>query len=203
MNLLVLVARKNHQRAATGHTHRLDIGMQHHALGFVPRTEKNTDGTGHVAIKSGELVLPADRVTQLQRLGHGTQDKTVKKFIAENVSEHLIHIGNLIQKGWKEAADKAGLEIRVAGLPPLSEFSFQYDNKLALNTLFTQLMLEKGFLAWAQFKSSFAHKEEHVEKYLTAVSEVFKVIKQAIDQKQVEKKIDGRIAKSGFYRLTG
>ena len=36
-------------------------------------------------------------------------------------------------------------------------------------TLFTQLMLEKGFLATTAYFASYAHKEDHITQYLRAV----------------------------------
>ena len=45
-------------------------------------------------------------------------------------------------------------------------------------------------------------KDIHVEKYLKEVGEVFVEIAKAIEEKQVERLLDGPIAQRGFYRLT-
>ena len=137
-----------------------------------------------------------------ERIGPVAALATIEKFESENVAEHLINIGNMIQNGWKEAADHAGLKVDVTGIPPLSHFSFEYENELAISTLFTQEMLKKGFLAWNQFKSSYAHKNMHVDKYLDEVKDVFVEIATAIDKDEVEKLLEGPVAQRGFHRLT-
>lgn len=122
-----------------------------------------------------------------KRIGPVTALATIRKFERENVAEHFIGTGEKIQNGWKEAADNAGLRINITGIPPLSHFSFEYENDLAISTLFTQEMLKRGFLAWNQFKSSHAHKDIHIEKYLKQVREAFVEIAKAIKKDQVEK----------------
>lgn len=136
-----------------------------------------------------------------ERTGFAAALATIKKFGEKNVAEHLIKVGEKIQAGWTKASSKTGLKINVSGIAPLSHFSFDYDNDLAISTLFTQEMLKKGFLAWVQFKSSYAHKNSHISSYLKAVNEVFELIKEAIDTNQVEKLLESSPAKRGFYRL--
>jgi len=136
-----------------------------------------------------------------ERTGFAAAIATIKKFERGNVAEHLIKVGQRIQDGWHKAAEKNGLNIKVSGIFPLSHFSFEYDNSLAISTLFTQEMLRKGFLGWLQFKSSYAHKDSHVNSYLIAVDEVFALIKDALDTNGVEKLLKSSPAKKGFYRL--
>jgi len=102
---------------------------------------------------------------------------------------------------WKKTAEETGLKINVSGIPPLSHFSFEYDNELAIATFFTQEMLKRRFLAWTQFKSSYAHRDIHINKYSDAVYETFRKIKKAIEKNYIEKRLKDSIAKKGFYRL--
>ena len=93
------------------------------------------------------------------------------------------------------------MKIEIQGIPPLSILSFNYPNSQAIATLFTQEMLEKGFLASRAFYATFAHKDEHIDKYAETVNDVFRVISEAISDNAVEKKLKGPIAHSGFRRL--
>ena len=45
-------------------------------------------------------------------------------------------------------------------------------------------------------------KEEDINKYIEAAGDIFKILKEAIEQKKVEKMLKGPIAHSGFQRLT-
>jgi hypothetical protein len=99
-------------------------------------------------------------------------------------------------------AGKHHLNIEISGIYPLGHFSFEYENPMVLKTLFTQLMLEKGYLATTAFYASYAHKREHVDKYLAAVDEVFGFISEAIEGGHPEKHLKGPVCHAGFGRLT-
>ena len=103
--------------------------------------------------------------------------------------------------GWGTAAKKTGLNLHVSGLPSLCHFNFVDDHELILTTLFTQIMLEKGYLAYNQFKPSFAHTKEHVDSYLAAVEEAFTSLAEALAHGNPGSLLKGPIAQRGFYRL--
>jgi len=106
-----------------------------------------------------------------------------------------------VQKGWHDAARSAGVEIAVHGIPPLSHLRFAVDPQPSI-TLFTQEMLDRGFLAGGSFYPSAAHEEEHVESYLAAVAEVFAVVRSAQESGDVTAALRGPVAHTGFTRLT-
>ncbi len=71
-----------------------------------------------------------------------------------------------------------------------------------MHTLFTQEMLERGFLASKSVYVSYSHNEENVGNYLENVNDVFGVIKEAIKKDIVHDLLKGPIAHKGFKRLT-
>jgi len=136
-----------------------------------------------------------------ERIGPVAALATIKKYREFNVQDHLISIGNLITDGWQRIATQAGIKIHTDGLPSLTHFSFKDENELLLSTLFTQLMLGKGYLAFNQFKPSFAHQPAHVEAYLDAALESFTIISGAIQNGNAATLLKGPPARRGFYRL--
>lgn len=137
-----------------------------------------------------------------ERMGPVAALATIKKFRKEKVQDHLKKIGKMVQEGWKMAADKTGLSIHVDGIYPLGHFSFESEKPLVLKTLYTQIMLEKGFLATTAFYASFAQKEADVARYLKATEETFEIIAKAIKSGETEKLLKGPVCHSGFARLT-
>jgi glutamate-1-semialdehyde 2,1-aminomutase len=107
-----------------------------------------------------------------------------------------------VQEGWRDCAARNSVSVEIGGIFPLSHFAFMHEKPLLLKTLFTQLMLERGFLASTGVYASYAHKEEHLEHYLKGVDEVFRLMSQWIEQGTVEKHLKGPICHSGFKRLT-
>ncbi len=136
-----------------------------------------------------------------ERIGPVAALATIKKLKAKNVPLHLMKVGKEIQQGWKKSAKKYGVNISITGTYPSSHFSFNHSAPLVLKTLFTQLMLEKGFLATTDFKASLAHKEEHIKKYLDAVGEVFYFIARVIKEGNPMKYLKGPVCHCGFKRL--
>lgn len=137
-----------------------------------------------------------------ERIGPIAALSTIKKMKQKNVPQHLNAIGRKIQDGWKKSAEEHKLDITVSGIPPLAHFSFNYGNPLIIKTLFTQLMLEKKFLATTAFYASYGHKEEYIKDYLEGVDETFNFISKAVKDGNSEKYLKVPICHSGFRRLT-
>ena len=83
----------------------------------------------------------------------------------------------------------------------MSSFAIQHPDAQAASTLFTQLMLEKGFLATKAFNTTFAHQDQVIEEYLQAAEDAFGVIAQALDGGNVREMLQGPIQHTGFARL--
>ena len=137
-----------------------------------------------------------------ERIGPAASLATIRKFQRDDVSAHLIEIGNRVQEGWRTAAEESELAIHVSGIPPLSHFEFQSPGSGAVRTLFTQMLLEQGYLATNSFYATNAHQIEHVEGYIKSVRDAFGILADAVHAGDAESKLKGPVAHSGFQRLT-
>jgi len=190
---------------------RIANGGAHLKLGVNPDIAVFSKALGNgfpiAAIIGKKKIMQAAQTTFIsstmwtERIGPTAAIATIQKYKKEKVAKHLQTIGKLVQKGWALKAKKNNLPIKVSGIYPLSHFDFDHKQPLVMKTLFTQLMLEEGFLASTVFYASFAHKEEHVEKYLAAVERSYKKIAEIYDKNQPEKYLKGPICHSGFARL--
>ncbi len=137
-----------------------------------------------------------------ERIGPAAALATINKHRKFNVGEHLQDINELVNEGWSHLAQKNALKIKVSEKQGVStHFSFEYDNAMAMKSLFVQLMLERGFLVSNFFYVMYAHQKHHVNKYLEAVNEVFAEISKANQTGNLEKLLKGRPASTGFKRL--
>jgi glutamate-1-semialdehyde 2,1-aminomutase len=119
-----------------------------------------------------------------------------------SVPSHLIRIGKIIGEGLRSTAEKYELNLTTRGIPPLTTFSFDYcADSQALITLFTQEMLNRGFLASKSIYVSFSHSDECVEEYLAAVEEVFGKLKEAVEGNKMKDLLHSPVAHEGFKRL--
>lgn len=137
-----------------------------------------------------------------EKIGPTAALATIRKMQKYNIPEHLQKMGELIQKGWQLYADRHQLPIHVSGIYPLSHFSFEYKEPLVLKTLFTQEMLERGFLASTLYYASYAHKENHIGEYLEAVDQAFARISEVVKAGRPEVMLKGAVCHAGFKRLS-
>jgi glutamate-1-semialdehyde 2,1-aminomutase len=137
-----------------------------------------------------------------ERLGPVAALATIDKYQRCNVPDRLMRAGKCVQDGWKKAASDSGLAVEVGGITPLSHFSITGNDSLAAQTYFSQIMLEKGFLAGKSFDASIAHTDQHIQKYLDATGEAFNAIADSMEKGSLMKKLKGPVAHAGFHRLT-
>lgn len=137
-----------------------------------------------------------------ERIGPVAALATIRKHKEHDVASHLNRLGKMVQTGWRQAGEATELSVKAGGIYPLSHFAIQHEQSQAAHTLFTQIMLEKGFLASRAFYATYAHRDEHVESYLAAVREVFIVIAEALKSNNLMSELKGPIAHAGFKRLT-
>ncbi|MFN8456750.1 MAG: aminotransferase class III-fold pyridoxal phosphate-dependent enzyme [Anaerolineae bacterium] len=190
---------------------RLNTGGAHLLYGIEPDlavfAKAISNGYPMAAIIGRGEVMQAAQTTFIsstywtERIGPAAALATIRKHARCEVAPHLIRMGELVQTGWQIAAERAGLPIHVGGIKPLSHFGFEGEMAQAAHTLFTQLMLQHGFLAGKGFYATFAHQDEHVESYLGAVETTFGVIAQALAQGTVLDLLKGPVAHTGFRRL--
>lgn len=192
---------------------RLNLGGAHLLYGVNPDiavfAKAMSNGYPMAAVIGKEKVMQTAQKTFIsstywsERIGPVAALATIKKMKKVRLSKHLKKIGRMIGDGWSKLAKKHGLKIKILGPEALITFSFDYgDESQAIRTLFTQEMLKKGFLASGSVYVSYAHKENQVKKYLSAVDAVFDFLKKAITGKKVMALLNGPVAHAGFKRLT-
>jgi glutamate-1-semialdehyde 2,1-aminomutase len=136
-----------------------------------------------------------------ERIGPVAALATIRKHRRLDVPSHLRRIGLMVRQGWQVAAERAALPIEIGGIVPMSHFSILHAQAQAASTLFTQLMLEQGFLATKAFYATYAHDDRIVEEYLQAVEQAFAFIARALESGGVLDLLEGPVAHAGFARL--
>lgn len=135
------------------------------------------------------------------RVGPTAALATLKKHAECKVYDHLVALGEAVQKGWADAAHKAGLPIEISGMKPMSHFRISVPDWGYVKAYFVQEMLTKGFLASDLFYSMYAHTMEDVESYLSAVIVVFQEIAPMVEAGTIREYVKGEPAMMGFDRL--
>ncbi len=120
-----------------------------------------------------------------------------------DVPAHVARQGRHVMELWSEHGRRHGLPITVGGYPCLPHFAFEHPEAIALRTLYTQLMLDHGFLAGTKFYATLAHDDSVVERYGQAIDAVLAGIASTLsDGGPVVDRLRGPLAHEGFRRLT-
>ncbi|MBD1582209.1 aminotransferase class III-fold pyridoxal phosphate-dependent enzyme [Pseudoalteromonas sp. S16_S37] len=188
---------------------RINCGGSHLALGINPDiavfSKAFANGYAMAAIIGKSKWMDAAQVSFIsstmwtERVGPTAALATINYYQNNKVHEHLAHIGKQIKQGWQQLADKHGLKIHISGIDALCHFNLEYDNFLTLKSYFIEQMLKQGVLATNMFYCMYAHKDEHVGQYLSAVDNAFAALAIALEQPSVMAHIIP--STSGFKRL--
>jgi glutamate-1-semialdehyde 2,1-aminomutase len=190
---------------------RMTCGGHHLVLGIQPDVAifGKAMGNGHpiAAIIGRRNVMQAAQKTFVsstywtERVGPAAAIATIKKFKKMGVSRHLVDTGTRVQDGWRDISIAAGIDITVSGIPPLAHFRFNEENSTVLETLFTQEMLSRGYLASSQVYAMLAHDEKLVGEYLATAGEVFSLLADALKAGNATDRLIGPVRHTGFNRL--
>ena len=136
-----------------------------------------------------------------ERIGPTAAIKTLEVMEREKTWELITNMGSKIRKLWQKLADNYKLNIIHSGLPSLASFMIDSKNSIAYKTLITQKMLAKGFLAGNSIYVCTKHTEEIIDQYFEVLDEIFKLIKECEDGRDIKTILKGDICNTGFKRL--
>lgn len=110
--------------------------------------------------------------------------------------EQLWRAGGRLKDGTNTVVEKLNLgeSIQCVGLAPLTALRFSVKSEresLLLRSLFQQEALKRGILTQGNHMLSLAHEEEIVEETLEVYGEVFRLLAEALEQGEVEKRLAG------------
>jgi len=137
------------------------------------------------------------------RVGPAAALATIRKHLRLNLAKILAEKGEGVRLIWSKAAANEGLKIQMSGTPPLPAFAFQYPEAATMKTLFTQLLLEQGYLASTSVYMTYAHTDPLLDGYAEAVARAFSEISFLLKKgpEILAQHLKGPVAHSGFSRL--
>lgn len=136
-----------------------------------------------------------------ERIGSVAALKALEVMEKEKPWETAKSVGYKAREIWQQTAKQNGFEISISGLPALSSYSINSENSLAYKTLITQEFLKCGYLAGTILYASSAHDTEKFDEYAEILNDVYGLIYDCENGREVVDLLDGPICHSGFKRL--
>jgi glutamate-1-semialdehyde aminotransferase len=189
---------------------RMHVGGLHRRLGVDPDicvfAKAMSNGFPMAAVIGRAAVMDAVERSFIsstywsERIGPCAALATIKKLRELDVPSRLCAAGERMRAGWNERARRHGLSIATKGIPPLPSFSFDHPQPKMLSTLYTQLMLEQGYLASSAFYASYAHTDDVIDAALEATDRSFAALSRMIAGGTVERSLRGSVAHAGLRK---
>ncbi len=190
---------------------RLNCGGVHMTYGVEPDmaafAKAMANGYPMAALIGKRSVMDAAQDTFIsstfwtEKIGPTAALAAVRKYREREVHRHQIAVGTRVRDAWLAASKESGLGINVKGILPLVNFTFADPQAPKLATLFTQKMLDRGYLAGPRCHATYAHTSEIVDAYLATVREVFAALAEAVKIGRVEDELRGPVMQPDFVRL--
>ena len=137
-----------------------------------------------------------------ERVGYVAALATLKKMERHNVPARLVELGQRTNAGWLRIAEEHGLPVHIDGIPPLTHIGFEHPEALAIQTLYTQEMLQRGYLLGAAVYMTWAYDEAIIDRFIRDSGETFAVMRDALDKGDLHARLAGGVIQAGFKRLT-
>ncbi len=135
-------------------------------------------------------------------IGPAAAMATIRQMQTINLPAILAAAGERLMQGWKRLGESQSVPARTSGQPALMHMTFDHPDHLALETLFTARMLERGYLAGSIFYPTIAHTDEVIDAFLDAANQVFPELAISIRDGSIEQRLGTPIRQTGFRRLT-
>lgn len=136
-----------------------------------------------------------------ERIGPTAALKTLEVMERERSWEKITAIGQRIRARWDALAQQHQLRLAHWGLPALCGFTIQSPNSLEYKTLITQEMLKRGYLAGNSVYACTEHTDEILESYFADLSDVFAMVQDCENGRDVKTLLSGPVCHAGFKRL--
>lgn len=191
---------------------RLCLGGSHLKYGVVPDMAifAKALGNGHpiAAVIGTRKAMEGANVSFIsstywtESVGPTAALATLRVMEKTDVPAHIENIGRLAAKTWGEASQRHKLPVTLhpEEFGCLALGAFAGPKAKVLKTLFTTLMLDKGYLADLSIYPTLAHTPAIVDEYAVAVDDVFREI-AGIPEDTLEQALKGPVCHSGFKRL--
>jgi glutamate-1-semialdehyde aminotransferase len=136
-----------------------------------------------------------------ERVGPAAALAALQTMEEEDAPARIHDIGRRVVDGWRAAATACGLNIDVAGLPALSNFSVQGRDPGTVKAYLAQSLLTRGYLGANAIYSSIAHDDAVLNAYFEVFGEILTEVAERSDDELVELLPHGP-SWTGFGRLT-
>lgn len=136
-----------------------------------------------------------------ERIGPVAAHATIKAMRDRNIWPTLQKTCAAVSRTWNDSARKWNLPIQSDHNGAFAYLDFQGEEANEAKTLYTQIMLEKGFLSSSALYATTAH-EKYLDNFAEAVEDTFSEMSRAHRNGGWKTALRGPISETGFHRIT-
>lgn len=128
----------------------------------------------------------------------------IRELKKRNVPAYLHDLGEKLKSRMNAVAEETGLAVKCVGLNVHPSLQFQVDDaatKAKLTTLFIQEMAKRGSHGYASFYLNAAQGDAELEQTVNAAREVFPILREGLERKNLDSLMETQIAQDAFRRM--
>ncbi len=137
-----------------------------------------------------------------ERVGFVAALEVIRRFEKDRVAAHLTRMGRYFSRGLESVVRARGFKADVVGLAPAPHLELHERDARLIETVFTQEMLDRGYLASNLTYISQAHTKPLIDGFLKTADGVLGAISEARRKGRLAAMLRGEVRHSGFQRLT-
>lgn len=190
---------------------RVNVGGIHKTMGIEPDMAifGKALGNGHpiTAVVGKRDVMESAQESFLsstfwtERLGFVAALATLDEMERIDSPSQLINWGKRIKSIWLDKAQKHGIKLHTTGIDPLLHLEFEYENADAVQTMYAQEMLQRGYLLGAAVYATTAYTDEVLDLFEADTDASFEIISEHLKKGDIEGCLKGGVKHTGFKRL--
>jgi len=115
---------------------------------------------------------------------------------------HLWEQGTRLEIIFNECAKMYEIDAKMIGFGPRHNLLFNNSDSSGSKDLFHQEMVKRGILMGTHINITWAHKNKHIEKTISAIKESLKIVSKAIHEEDINRYLEGHRSTTVFKKET-
>ena len=136
-----------------------------------------------------------------ERIGFSAGLATLDEMQKIKSWEKINNLGKYYKKNLKKISNENKIKLKITGLPALTSYYINHKYSDIYHAFITQELLKYNFLGTQTLYMSTAHSKKKIDLYMNKMNDIFKTIRQNLNNKNFIKELKGPLPKKPFERM--
>ena len=135
-----------------------------------------------------------------ERIGFSAGLATLDEMQKIKSWEKINNLGKYYKKNLKKISNENKIKLKITGLPALTSYYINHKYSDIYHAFITQELIKYNFLGTQTLYMSTAHSKKKIDLYMNKMNDIFKTIRQNLNNKNFIKELKGPLPKKTFRK---